>query len=106
MLQHSEPERGLSFAYRGLLFIEGMFLVLNYFRGINDRWHSATPCRTIRHSKAGLPLAEQSAYKYWRSVEGGTVLSHNSLSLGENIRHDSAKAKLIAFMGCSKKGNG
>ena len=24
-----------------------------------------------------LPLAEQSARRYWRSVEGGTVLSHN-----------------------------
>src|SRR5262249_44792377 len=28
-----------------------------------------------------LPLAEQSARRYGRSVEGGTVLSHNSLSL-------------------------
>src|SRR5262252_11036559 len=28
-----------------------------------------------------LPLAEQSARRYWRSVEGGTVLSHNLLSL-------------------------
>src|SRR5262250_1599475 len=33
------------------------------------------------YESGALPLAEQSACRYWRSVEGGTVLSHNSLSL-------------------------
>ena len=52
-----------------------------------------------------LPLAEQSARRYWRGVEGGTVLSHNSLSLPENISHYFAKAKLIVFIDDSKNGN-
>ena len=52
-----------------------------------------------------LSLAEQSARRYWRGVEGGTVLSHNSLSLPENISHYFAKAKLIVFINGSKNGN-
>ena len=35
----------------------------------------------MSYESGELPLAEQSARKYWRSVEGGTVLSHNLLSL-------------------------
>jgi hypothetical protein len=53
----------------------------------------------------GLPLAEQPGYRPWCGVEGGTVLSHNSSSLEENIRHGYAKAKLIVFINDSKNGN-
>src|SRR5215510_1100070 len=35
----------------------------------------------MSYESGELPLAEQSARRYWRSVEGGTVLSYNSLSL-------------------------
>jgi hypothetical protein len=41
VLQHRVPESGMSFTYRGLLFIEvaffieRMFFVFNYFRGVN-----------------------------------------------------------------------
>jgi hypothetical protein len=41
ILQHLVPEPGMSFTYRGLLFIDvvffvdGMFFVFNYFRGVN-----------------------------------------------------------------------
>jgi hypothetical protein len=31
----------------------------------------------MSYESGELPLAEQSARRYWRSVEGGTVLSHN-----------------------------
>jgi len=55
--------------------------------------------------RRGLPLAEQSARRYWRGVEGGTVLSHNSSCLEENIRHGSAKAKLIVLINNSKNDN-
>jgi hypothetical protein len=88
-----------------VFFIESIFFVFDYFRGVHYRWHGATPCRVIRRIKAGLPLAEQSAHRYWRGVEGGTVLSHNSFSLKENIRHGSAKAKLIVFIDDSKNNN-
>jgi hypothetical protein len=54
----------------------------------------------------GLPLAEQPGCRHWCGVEGGTVLSQNSLSLEENIRHGSAKAKLIVFIDDSKNVNG
>ena len=55
--------------------------------------------------RRGLPLAEQSARRYWRGVEGGTVLRNNLSCLTENIRHGSAKAKLIVFIVDSKNGN-
>jgi hypothetical protein len=41
ILQHRVPEPGMGFTYRGLffidsmLFIEGIFFVFNYFRGVN-----------------------------------------------------------------------
>jgi len=56
-------------------------------------------------SGRGLPLAEQSARRYWRGVEGGTVLNHNSSYLQENIGHHSTKEKLIVFINGSKNGN-
>ena len=56
-------------------------------------------------ARRGLPLAEQSARRYWRGVEGGSVLRNNLSCLTENIRHGSAKAKLIVFIVDSKIGN-
>jgi hypothetical protein len=53
----------------------------------------------------GLPLAEQSARRYWRGVEGGTVLSHHSSSLKEKIGDHIAKEKLIIFVTGSKNNN-
>jgi hypothetical protein len=64
-----------------VLFIERVFFVFDYFRDVHDGWHDATPCRKTHRMRPGLSLAEQSARRYWRGVEGGTVLSHNSISL-------------------------
>jgi hypothetical protein len=75
ILYHRVPEPSMGCTCLRLLFIEVMFFVFAYFRGVNHRWHGATPCRRIRLIRAGLPLAEQSARRYWRGVEGGTVLN-------------------------------
>jgi hypothetical protein len=58
-----------------VFFIESIFFVSDYFRGVNDHWHGATPYRRIQPIRAGLPLAEQSAHRYWRGVEGRTLLN-------------------------------
>jgi hypothetical protein len=52
-----------------------------------------------------LPLAEQSARRYWRGVEGGTVLNLSLTVSQENIGHYLAKAKLIVFIDDSKNSN-
>jgi hypothetical protein len=60
----------------------------------------------MTYQGGGLSLAEQPGCRHWCGVEGGTVLSYNSISLEENIRHGSSKAKLIVFINGSKNVNG
>jgi len=73
-LHHHGPEPSTGSAYLGLFFLEAQCFFFSYFRGMHNTWHRATPCRGCDCSSRGLPLAEQSARRYWRSVEGGTVL--------------------------------
>jgi hypothetical protein len=72
---HRVPEPGRDGVCLGLLFIAIVFCIFNDFRGIKNGWRDPTPCRIIQHLRAGLPLAEQSAHRYWRGVEGRTVLN-------------------------------
>jgi hypothetical protein len=61
--------------YLGMFFRKGTFFVCNYFRIIHDTWHGAIPCHKMFSTNRELPLAEQSAPRYWRGVEEGTDLN-------------------------------
>src|SRR2546422_9445311 len=78
---HPVPEPILGGVGLGLFFSEVLFCIFNHFRGVNHRWHGATPLAGYEGERRGLSLAEPSVSRYWRGVEGGTVLNHNSLSL-------------------------
>src|SRR5439155_21631743 len=59
VLHHCMPESCTGYAYLRLFCIEvvfcieSIFFVFDDFRGVNHRWHGATPCRMMRRIKAG-----------------------------------------------------
>src|SRR5262245_51978933 len=69
------PEPAL---YRGRVLHRRHVLRVQLFQGrqLLTAWQYSFSQDTSYES-GELPLAEQSARRYWRSVEGGTVLSHN-----------------------------
>jgi hypothetical protein len=51
ILHHGVPEPWMGCAYLRLLFLEVVFFMFEYFRGINHRRHGATPSRRKRHMR-------------------------------------------------------
>src|SRR5262252_7431470 len=68
------PEAAL---YRGRVLHRRHVLRVQLFQGrqLLTAWQYSFP-QDMSYESGELPLAEQSARRYWRSVEGGTVLSH------------------------------
>ena len=75
ILHHCLPEPSTVWTYSGLCFREIVCFRVNDFRGVKNGCHSALLVVCYDTKGRGLPLAEQSARRYWRGVEGGTVLN-------------------------------
>jgi hypothetical protein len=88
-----------------VFFIESIFFVFDYFRGVHYRWHGATPCRVIRRIKAGAASCGAVSTQVLAQRRGRNSPQSQFIISAKNIRHGPAKAKLIVFINDSKNGN-